>query len=318
MKYNSIYVTISMQVNHSQKLNEKPLTPWFVSLIDGKILSAHCDCMAGLGETCSHVASLLWVVAVGVEKRDSLTVTQKSAYWVMPPSIRSVSYARIQEIDFIGKKRKATHTEGIDSSSSTSQKQKCKIPTLEEKKKFLDSLACSKNAKPAVLSVLSGYCDNYIPSVLSSDLSPVLTDLYKPCNLSLSYFELLKLSNETVLTITDEQIKAVEMKTRDQSNSRLWFRMRAGRITASKFKAVCCTDLSSPSLSLILSICHPNTMRFRTAATSWGCQHEKDALEQYQKTSLHDEVNVYPSGYILVLHQMESFIALVADQEYVK
>ncbi len=94
-------------------------------------------------------------------------------------------------------------------------------------------------------------------------------------------------------------VKAVEMKTRDQSNSRLWFRMRAGRITASKFKAVCCTDLSSPSLSLILSICHPNTMRFRTAATSWGCQHEKDALEQYQKTSLHDKANVYPSGFFI-------------------
>ncbi len=45
----SIYLTILVQVNHSQKLNEKPLTPWFVSLVDGKILSAHCDCMAGLG-----------------------------------------------------------------------------------------------------------------------------------------------------------------------------------------------------------------------------------------------------------------------------
>jgi len=44
---------------------------------DGRILAAHCDCMAGLGETCSHVASLLWVIGVGVESRESLTVTQK-------------------------------------------------------------------------------------------------------------------------------------------------------------------------------------------------------------------------------------------------
>ena len=27
------------------------------------------------------------VVAVGVEKKDALTVTQKSAYWVMPPAV---------------------------------------------------------------------------------------------------------------------------------------------------------------------------------------------------------------------------------------
>ena len=96
-------VNLFEQVNHSQKMNEKPLTPWVLSMVDGNILAAHCDCMAGLGETCSHVSSLLWVIAVGAEKRDALTVTQKSAYWVMPPPIRSVSYAPIKEIDFIGK-----------------------------------------------------------------------------------------------------------------------------------------------------------------------------------------------------------------------
>ena len=54
-------------------LNEKPLTPWILSQVEGKILAAHCDCMAELGEACSHVAYLLWVISLGVEKRDSLT-----------------------------------------------------------------------------------------------------------------------------------------------------------------------------------------------------------------------------------------------------
>ena len=62
--------------------------------------------MAGLGETCSHVASLLWVIGVGVETRESLTVTQKSAYWVLPPAVKSVPYAPVKDIGFIGKKRK--------------------------------------------------------------------------------------------------------------------------------------------------------------------------------------------------------------------
>jgi len=31
-----------------------------VSHKDGKIIAAHCNCMAGLGESCSHVATLLW------------------------------------------------------------------------------------------------------------------------------------------------------------------------------------------------------------------------------------------------------------------
>ena len=39
-----------------------------------------------------------------------------------------------------------------------------------------------------------------------------------------------------------EQAKAVELATHEQSNSKLWYRFRAGRITASKMKTACCTD----------------------------------------------------------------------------
>ncbi|KAL9963240.1 hypothetical protein ACROYT_G032420 [Oculina patagonica] len=53
------------KVNHSQRMSEKPLTPWVVCKKSGKVLSAHCDCMAGLGESCSHVASLLWAIEAG-------------------------------------------------------------------------------------------------------------------------------------------------------------------------------------------------------------------------------------------------------------
>ncbi len=41
-----------------------------------------------------------------------------------------------------------------------------------------------------------------------------------------------------------------------------------GRITASKFKSVCQSDPANPSLSLIMSICHADTVRLRTTATS--------------------------------------------------
>ena len=54
---------------------------------DGKILAAHCDCMAGLGEAWPYVDSLLWVVAVGFESKNALTVSQMSAYWVLPSAV---------------------------------------------------------------------------------------------------------------------------------------------------------------------------------------------------------------------------------------
>ena len=59
-------------------MSEKRLTPWVVSENSGKVLSAHCDCMAGCGQSCSLVASLLWATEAGsCKRRDSLTVTDK-------------------------------------------------------------------------------------------------------------------------------------------------------------------------------------------------------------------------------------------------
>ena len=83
------------------------VSPWVIVEDDGRILAAYCNCMAGLGETCSHVASHLWAVAAGVGKRESMTVTQKCAYWVLPPAIKAIQYSPIADIDFVGKKRKS-------------------------------------------------------------------------------------------------------------------------------------------------------------------------------------------------------------------
>ena len=47
---------------------------------------------------------------------------------------------------------------------------------------------------------------------------------------------MLQIARETKLTLTVEQAKTVETKTRDQVKSRIWFRMRIRRITALKFK----------------------------------------------------------------------------------
>ncbi|XP_046854936.1 uncharacterized protein LOC124447974 [Xenia sp. Carnegie-2017] len=89
--------------------------------------------------------------------------------------------------------------------------------------------------------------------------------------------------------------------TRQQSESRLWFRMRTGLVTASRFKAASRTCPDSPSKSLILSICHPELGKFSTAATRWGCHHEKqarDAYESFQRTK-HEAFKVEESGFFI-------------------
>ena len=209
--------------------------------------------MAGLGETCSHVASLLWATAAGVEKWDSLTVTQKSAYWVMPPAIKSVPYAQVGDIKFIGKKPSSSTSDSLCHLPAKKYDPWTVLPIQSESDELFSSLAECDGAKPAVLVIVPPYCDRYIPAALAEDLLFVLSDLYQKEYLSLGYRSLLQVAHNTQLSLTTAQTKAVEAKTRGQAKSRIWYRMRAGRITAPNFKRARCIDPADPSKSLIMS-----------------------------------------------------------------
>jgi hypothetical protein len=54
------------------------------------------------------------------------------------------------------------------------------------------------------------------------------------------------------ISVTEEEVGTVEMVTRQQSKSNLWYRFRSGRITASKMKSVCSTDSSNLSQVLLM------------------------------------------------------------------
>jgi len=50
---------ITARVKHSQKLSVIPVKAWVAVEQSGIIICAHCDCMAGLGEACSHISAIL-------------------------------------------------------------------------------------------------------------------------------------------------------------------------------------------------------------------------------------------------------------------
>jgi len=141
-------------------------------------------------------------------------------------------------------------------------------------------------SKPALLSLIPAHSDSYIPKSVNPELPVVWSSLFDNSLPGAFYPTLLKKSEEPfeLLEVTKKQQELMEEKTREQASSR--FRMRAGQITASKFKNACHTDPTCPSHSLIMSICHPEISRFNTEATKWGCHYEKrakDAYYRYQK-----------------------------------
>ena len=131
-------------------------------------------------------------------------------------------------------------------------------------------------------------------------LTACLMNLYEPDNRTLNYNDLMEVATRKSIIVSEDEAIAVEMKTRDQARSRLWFRMRAGRITASKFKVACSTDPSSPSLSLVMSICYPERMRFSSDATSWGCSHETTARKSYEDNNVTE--NRMPISKCAIVH----------------
>ena len=213
-------------------MREKPLIPWIFAEEDGRIIFGHCNCMAGLGESCSHIGSLLWAIEAGVRIRDSMTVTQKKAYWVMPPGVKDVPCSKIKDMKFQGKKMALKEMKRRSESRSVSpflnpspspspspsrspspmppsKRQKEFKPSTEELNDFLESLA-SCSTKPEILSVWPGYCERFVPKSLCPDLPLVLTSLYDPENLKLDYHDLLQSSSDVTITVSPEQVVIVE------------------------------------------------------------------------------------------------------------
>jgi len=110
-----------------------------------------------------------------------------------------------------------------------------------------------------------------------------------------------------------QQADNVEEETRGQAQLKLWQRFRAGRVTASKAKAVSSTNEASPSQSLIKEICYPGEKCIQTNAMKWGCDHEKDALQKFMEEigPLLGSARMFLS---LVLHLMEYLFVTAVDR----
>jgi len=149
----------------------------------------------------------------------------------------------------------------------------------------------------------TAYSDGHIPKHMSRNLPPSMLSLYKPDHYGKRLNYLVALAEETLqsLTISDDQIKAVEEETRDQASNQLWFSVRAGRVTASVFRAATKTNISRPSESLIKRICYPESYIFMTKATKYGCEHEDKARKAYtcRHKDSHADFDVTDAGLFL-------------------
>ena len=257
--------------------------------------------MAGLGEVCTHIAALLFYLEALHRVEEIKTCTQQQCEWIIPSSLKTIEYLPIKEIDFTsaqGKKRKLDEVlECTEIMEKTTVSKGGTAPTDDEMELFFRNLS-KCGTKPAILSLIPEYTHNYVPKTSLPNFPEPLTSLQKPEYLELNYLDLLDVCENISVQISEDMARAVELETRQQSKSNLWYKYRAGRVTASRMKAVCNTDVTNPSQSLVKSICYPHAFTFTTKQTSWGCKHEKKAMEKYKKAndSNHTKLQVAQNG----------------------
>ena len=288
------YVVVA-KVRHSQRMKDPHVQLWIITNKEGTVVSAHCTgCMAGLGECCSHVASVLFYLEVWTKLNGKLACTQVKCTWILPTYVKQVDYAPVKNINFTSaRKLKIDLDKSIEELDPTnlpgsppvqqqrqpSIKPSAKRPSTEELKQFFSSLN-EYQSKPVCLSLVQPYSTNFISK--TRGIKPV-RDLFDPKYLDFNYAEILKECHKVELNISNTEIRLIERETVTQAKGSAFFRHRAGRIGASKSRAACHTDPAQPSQSLIKSICYPELFKFSTAATSHGCKHEDATILQYEE-----------------------------------
>ena len=98
-------------------INDALISVWIITEKSGTILSTHCfGCKAGFGESCSHVACVLFYLEAWTKLNRKVSCTQVKCSWNLPAYVREVEYARVRDINFTSaRKMKADLDARLDS-----------------------------------------------------------------------------------------------------------------------------------------------------------------------------------------------------------
>ncbi|XP_041374186.1 uncharacterized protein LOC121387226 [Gigantopelta aegis] len=283
------FIALKSKVTPSQRARDKPHEPWvFLEKNSGTVYCAHCTCMAGLGEVCSHVGALLFKIEMGVKMGMTQTSsTSKACQWnstfrkeVAPTTITDI----FQEIK--GKRKKEIKT--VQASGSAP------LPPSEELHKLY---ALVPNASFFTSVSIPGLTDN-----LPTDHNLPCIQKYPKLLTTFSGTLLEDNSNFETYSISKQQAANLEIATRNQAVSPLWYQHRMGRVTASKAHDILtCRDTTSPDNLVRRIVGYVSYDLSKKEAVKWGIDHEDECRVAYSKhqTGSHVDFHCNPSGFVI-------------------
>ncbi|KAK3106464.1 hypothetical protein FSP39_020531 [Pinctada imbricata] len=204
----------------SQRLRDANHTMWImVRKVSGDIVSAFCSCIAGLGQTCNHVAAMLFRIDAA-NKMGLSSCTSIPCQWIIPMETKTLP-VRIKDLTV--KKSRL----GVQKSRplvSVQKKQYTPQASLMfSRQELLDGL--KKTIPNACLFKVEGTSgDTGLPGMMLEEIARAATSAQDFINRQPS--------------VSPDQVDVIQGKTIGQSNNPQWHRLRRGRITASNFYSV--------------------------------------------------------------------------------
>ncbi|KAL5016933.1 hypothetical protein ScPMuIL_006522 [Solemya velum] len=273
-----------------------------LSKISGHVHSAGCTCSAGDGESCNHIAALLYaLVDVTNRKKDGLhSSTSAPCKWNMPRK-RKLSPRKAQHIVFKKQKYEATSPKKSTRTCSRSLQFTKVVERINVENFASDLKKCAPNAA-FLLSDTKFFSKE--DSKSKEDLLPNLhssVDFMYNNNVDLAGISCRKhfdaYFNE--LKVVQTECDIIEQLTKGQSINENWKRARIARLTASNFGTICKQkDTTAPDSCLKTIMAYTD---FEAKSVKWGSSHEAAARKIYMKAMKmsHLKMRVISSGLIV-------------------
>ena len=273
----------------------------------GKVVHAKCNCKAGQGGCCKHVAALLYTILDYSNLNlkyvpEDVTCTQVLQKWSVPSRKLSSNVAiRFDELEFEKANFQKDRQNGRKRPLVKGRRDGfCATPdfakiSAENIRSMADAFAATGKAKIFV-QTLKG--NNYKPCHFfdtegnnidqpeMQESSRIRPDVFGEMSSEIDFALLGSCLDDTALKVGVSVARAriVEEETRSQSKSSLWHFERSKRLTSSLFGRIINRRKKIFPKSIIETITKTGTgKKLVTASLKWGTDNESVAIKKYQE-----------------------------------
>ena len=231
----SKFCILKSQCKKSQNIGDISHKLWLV--VEKKsalIRSCHCTCMAGMSETCNHVAAAMFRIEAAV--RSGLTnpaCTSSANQWL--PSHQKVAPAKVKNLNF---SREDFGQRGKKKRPLVSAPKKKFNPLVDNSRRLLTLTDIGKALEEVapqsiIFTALPKPKIDFVREVLTKNI-PKPADVASIDDIILMSQSIKAFKENLSKNMTVENIKLIESSTYGQSSNETWYRFRKGVITASK------------------------------------------------------------------------------------